>query len=164
MKDVNKKSNFSSAYITVPTDSMSLVAALTQRLGGRIVEEESLNFITTGPNLGGQWGGKALRTLRQQAGLTQKELALAIGVPQSHISDFEHERRTVPYKHAKKLEVALGINLGFDLPEQDRARVGGAKIDAAEVHPELALQKSHPAEQKKQDGNSATGSLKVWEL
>jgi len=52
-------------------------------------------------------GGKMLRALRLRAGVTQKALADAVGLPQSHISDFEKNRRAVPYKHAQKLAEAL---------------------------------------------------------
>ena len=45
--------------------------------------------------------------MRQRAGMTQKALASAIGLPQSHISEFEKNRRVVPYKHAQKLAEAL---------------------------------------------------------
>jgi len=52
-------------------------------------------------------GGKMLRALRLRAGMTQKALADAIGLPQSHISEFEKNRRAVPYKHAQKLAEVL---------------------------------------------------------
>jgi transcriptional regulator with XRE-family HTH domain len=48
-------------------------------------------------------GGAMLKALRQREGMTQKALAGAVGVPQSHISDFEKNRRAVPYKYAQKL-------------------------------------------------------------
>ncbi|MEA2061005.1 MAG: helix-turn-helix transcriptional regulator [Thermodesulfobacteriota bacterium] len=52
-------------------------------------------------------GGKMLKELRHRADLTQKEVASVLGIPQSHISEFERDKRNIPYKHAQKLAALL---------------------------------------------------------
>jgi transcriptional regulator with XRE-family HTH domain len=52
-------------------------------------------------------GGKMLRALRFRARLTQQAVADALGLPQSHVSEFEKNRRAIPYKHAQKLAELL---------------------------------------------------------
>ena len=51
--------------------------------------------------------GHALRGLRSREGLTQKQLAEMIGVKPSHISEMEHEKRTIGKEMAKRLAKAL---------------------------------------------------------
>ena len=52
--------------------------------------------------------GRMLRGARVRAGMTQKQLATAIGVPQSHISEYEKNKRHIP-KH-KAEEAAKVLN------------------------------------------------------
>lgn len=40
--------------------------------------------------------GRMLKGLRLRAGMTQKQLAKAIDVPQSHISEYEGNKRPIP--------------------------------------------------------------------
>ena len=47
--------------------------------------------------------GRMLRGLRLREGLTQAQLADAIGVPQSHISAYEKNARPIPRDKAVKL-------------------------------------------------------------
>lgn len=92
--------------IQLPADCLPLVAELVTRLGGTVVGSNGESFpVLPVPEM--ERGGKMLRALRLRAGMTQKELAEAIGLPQSHISDFEKNRRAVPYKHAQKLAQVL---------------------------------------------------------
>jgi len=52
----------------------------------------------------------ALRAARKREGLTQKELSLAIGVKQSHISEMEKGKRPIGKELAKRLSKALNID------------------------------------------------------
>lgn len=47
--------------------------------------------------------GKLLRAARLRADLTQKELAAQLGVPQSHISQYEKNKRKIPADKAREL-------------------------------------------------------------
>lgn len=94
------------AHIQIPAECLPLVAELVTRLGGKIVDSDGELFpVLPMPEV--ERGGKMLKALRQRAGMTQKEVADTIGVPQSHISDFEKNRRPVPHKHACKLAELL---------------------------------------------------------
>lgn len=107
------------AHVQIPADCLPLLAELVARLGGKVVNSDGESFpVLTMPEI--ERGGKMLKALRQRAGLTQKALADAIGVPQSHISDFEKNRRAVPYKHAQKLaEVLHSIPSHFMMPNTE---------------------------------------------
>ena len=94
------------AHITVPVDCLPLVAELVTRLGGEVTDTSN-DTRQALPMSGVSRGGKMLRALRQRTGLTQKALANSIGLPQSHISEFEKDRRAIPYKHAQKLAELL---------------------------------------------------------
>jgi DNA-binding XRE family transcriptional regulator len=103
-------------HITIPADCLPLVAELVTRLGGSMADAGGEAYpVMPMPEI--ERGGKMLRALRQRAGMTQKALADTIGLPQSHISEFEKNRRTVPYKHARKLaEVLHSIPSHFMTP------------------------------------------------
>ena len=94
------------ARISIPADCLFLVSALVTRLGG-IMTDSSADANPGTDLAASERGGKMLRALRLRAGMTQKTLADAIGLPQSHISEFEKNRRAVPYKHAQKLAELL---------------------------------------------------------
>ena len=51
-----------------------------------------------------------LRGSRGRECLTQKQLAEMTGIPQRHISEMEHGRRTIGKERAKKLAVALNCD------------------------------------------------------
>jgi transcriptional regulator with XRE-family HTH domain len=51
--------------------------------------------------------GRMLRGLRLREGLTQKELAKALGVPQSHIFAYEKNKRPIPAAKAEQLATLL---------------------------------------------------------
>lgn len=94
------------AQIAIPADCFALVTDLVTRLGGQVFDEEGLAVSCRPmPELGR--GGKMLKGLRQRANLTQKDVAVALGIPQSHISEFEKDKRSIPYKHAQKLATLL---------------------------------------------------------
>ena len=94
------------AHITVPADCLGLVTELVVKLGGQIIDQEGFPLpCNPMPEL--ERGGKMLKGLRQREGLTQKQVADALGLPQSHISEFEKDKRAIPYKHAQKLAILL---------------------------------------------------------
>lgn len=107
------------AHIQIPADCLPLVAELVTRLGGKIVDSGGETFpVLPVPEV--ERGGKMLKALRLRAGMTQKILAEAIGIPQSHISDFEKNRRAIPFKHAQKLaEVLHSIPSHFMTPNAE---------------------------------------------
>ena len=90
------------AHIAVPPDCLGLLTELITKLGGQVMSESSAD-LNADPIPSLERGGKMLKGLRQRAGLTQKQVAEALGIPQSHISEFERDRRNIPYKHAQTL-------------------------------------------------------------
>jgi len=121
--------------ITIPADCLPLVAELVTRLGGAMtgIGGEAYPVISM-PDVAR--GGKMLRALRLRAGMTQKALADAIGLPQSHISEFEKDRRAVPYKHAQKLAGVLHAIPGhFMTPNAETiAAMNGAGEDGRRTY------------------------------
>ena len=86
-------------HIAVPKDCVPLVVDLITRIGGQVADESDL--LDPMPELAR--GGQMLKGLRQRAGMTQKQVAEALQIPQSHISEYEKNKRAVPYKHAQTL-------------------------------------------------------------
>lgn len=95
--------------IEIPDDCLDLVTLLVKRLGGDIVQGngEEDEYITVSPMPENERPGKMLKGLRQREGLTQRELAKAIGVPQSHISEYEKNKRPIPQAKANELANVL---------------------------------------------------------
>ena len=54
-----------------------------------------------------QLTGRALAGARSREGLTQVQLSKLTGIPQRHISEMEHGRRTIGKKNAKLFAEAL---------------------------------------------------------
>jgi len=54
--------------------------------------------------------GVCLRASRTKEGLTQKELADLVGIPQRHISEMENGKRPIGKEMAKRLGKALNIS------------------------------------------------------
>lgn len=54
--------------------------------------------------------GKALLGLRTREGLTQKEMAAAIGVTQTRLSEYERGKRNISVEMAKKIAAKYGIS------------------------------------------------------
>ena len=52
----------------------------------------------------------ALRGARKRESITQKELADRIGIKQVHISQMEHEKRTIGKEMAKRLASVLNVD------------------------------------------------------
>ena len=95
------------ARIAVPADTFDLVAALIDRLGGKVTEDSDSENITVPPMPEKERVGRMLKGLRLRAELSQQQLADAIGVPQSHISEYELNRRSIPAAKAEELARVL---------------------------------------------------------
>ena len=95
----------SHARISVPSDCFELVSALVCRLGGQIIVDDDV--VTIPPMSEKERVGKMLKGLRLREGLTQKAVAEAIGVPQSHVSEYEKNKRPVPAAKAAELAKLL---------------------------------------------------------
>jgi len=122
-------------HISIPPDCLPLVAELVTRLGGSMADAGGGVYpVVPTPEI--ERGGKMLRALRQRAGMTQKALADAIGLPQSHISEFEKDKRAVPFKHAQKLAEALHtIPSHFMTPSAETvAAMNGAEGDGRQTY------------------------------
>jgi len=94
------------ARIAIPVDNFDLVAALVTRLGGQIMDETG-DAVIIPPIPESERLGRMLKGLRLREGLTQKELAKALGVPQSHISAYEKNKRPIPTAKAEQLGMLL---------------------------------------------------------
>lgn len=79
--------------------------------------------------LGQQELGKRIRLAREDAGLTQSELAelLGLGHPQS-ISRYERGETEVPQRRLRRIAEATGKPLGFFLADGDEAEAPAAPL------------------------------------
>ena len=85
------------AKISLPYDCFAVVSELIEKLGGNIqIEDSAEEKIIVPPMADSERPGRMLRGLRLREELTQAQLAEAIGVPQSHISAYEKNRRPIP--------------------------------------------------------------------
>jgi transcriptional regulator with XRE-family HTH domain len=66
--------------------------------------------------------GRKLTAARTLADLSQRELAEATGVPQSHISDLERGTMNASCRMLARLSAALNVDPGFFLPTLERMR------------------------------------------
>jgi len=94
------------ARVVIPAESFAVVAALIAHLGGQIMDGAN-DVVTIPPILESERVGRMLKGLRLREGLTQKELAKALGVPQSHISAYEKNKRPIPAAKADQLATLL---------------------------------------------------------
>lgn len=92
------------ASITIPADSYETVKELVLQLGGTIIDDE---IVTVPPMLEIERPGRMLKGLRLREGLTQKEVSNAIGVPVSHVSAYENDKRPIPADKADMLAKLL---------------------------------------------------------
>lgn len=111
----------SRAYVELPADCISLLAGIVSKFGGRIIEHsgEAEETVVVPPVSEQQRVGRMLRGARLRAGMTQKALAAAIGVPQSHISEYEKNKRRIPPAKAEELARILETVPTHFLPRQD---------------------------------------------
>lgn len=84
----------SHVHIALPCENVTLIMELVKKLGGEIITQEQEYIVPAIPE--NERVGRMLRGLRLRAGLTQKQLAGTIGVPQSHISQYENNTRAIP--------------------------------------------------------------------
>ncbi len=133
------------AHITIPADSQKLISDLVQRLGGKMMSD-SLPAHNAEQNPGSC--GQILKGLRLKAGITQRQTADALGIPQSHISEFESDKRKIPFKHAIKLGSLLNTSSSaFLTPNKDtcaamaelKAGKGQACTSAQELFQDLGI-------------------------
>ena len=54
--------------------------------------------------------GRMLRAARSKEGVTQSQLAQLTGIPQRHISEMEHGKRSIGKERAKKLAQVLHVD------------------------------------------------------
>ena len=94
------------AQIAIPSDNLELLTSLVNKLGGKVFQE-MYPSLPCDPMPNVERGGSMLKVLRHRAGLTQNEVAITLKIPQSHISEFERDKRNIPLKHARKLAVLL---------------------------------------------------------
>lgn len=97
------------ACLELPAESLRIVADLVKKLGGRMYSTATENgkIYVEPPMPESDRVANMLRGLRLRAGLKQKELAGMIGVPQSHISEYEKNKRRIPPQKANKLADVL---------------------------------------------------------
>ena len=96
------------ARVTLPHDCIAVVSELIEKLGGKIqLEDADEEKVIVPPMPADERPGRMLRGLRLREGLTQAQLADAIGVPQSRISAYEKNIRSIPRDKAVKLAEQL---------------------------------------------------------
>ncbi|WP_043786689.1 helix-turn-helix transcriptional regulator [Solidesulfovibrio alcoholivorans] len=96
---------FTTARIEIPSDSLPLVGQLVKKLGGKVFKDcGAEEVLFTAPVIEEKERvSRMLKGLRLRADLTQKGLAKQIGVPQSHISEYEKNKRKIPREKASDL-------------------------------------------------------------
>ncbi len=101
----------SHAHIALPGDVLPVVLELVRRLGGEVIAESEERIVMP-PLPERERVGRMLKGLRLRANMTQKELATAIDVPQSHISEYEANKRAIPAAKAGQLAQVLNTVKG----------------------------------------------------
>jgi DNA-binding transcriptional regulator YiaG len=96
----------SNARLSIPAENFDLIAALVAKLGGRL-ELKGERLVTVEPMPESERPGRMLKGLRLRAEMTQKDVAEAISVPQSHVSEYEKNKRRIPEGKAKELAKLL---------------------------------------------------------
>lgn len=105
----------SHAHIVMPCDTLPLIKELVRRLGGELIPDDD-EYITVPPMPERERIGRMLRGVRIREGMTQKELAKAIDVPQGHISEYEANKRPIPAHKAALLAKLLNTVEGHFTP------------------------------------------------
>lgn len=97
------------ACIEIPWDCLNLLTTFVEKIGGHVVLQGKADevVVVVPPLSERERIGRLLHGARLRAGLTQKALAAAIGVPQSHISEYEKNRRPIPRAKAEELARVL---------------------------------------------------------
>ncbi len=95
----------SHVHIALPQENLNIVVELVKKLGREIINQEQEYIVS--PIDEKERVGRMLKGLRLRAELTQKQLAEAIHVPQSHISQYENNTRVIPKEKAEILATLL---------------------------------------------------------
>lgn len=96
-------------YLELPPSSLRTVADLVKMLGGQLLEEDVFDerYYVVHHVSDNERVSRMLKGARVRACLTQKALATLIGVPQSHISEYEKNKRRIPRHKAERLAEVL---------------------------------------------------------
>jgi DNA-binding XRE family transcriptional regulator len=97
--------NLMTAQLSIPVENLEVIAVLVAKLGGELIVDDEV--VTVPPLPEEERIGRMLRGLRLRAEMTQKELAMAINVPQSHVSEYEKNKRAIPRGKATELAKIL---------------------------------------------------------
>jgi len=104
-EDAMNSQSLMTAQLSIPAENLEIVATLVAKLGGELMVDDELVVVPPMPEE--ERISRMLRGLRLRAEMTQKELAAAIGVPQSHVSEYEKNKRAIPRGKAKELAKVL---------------------------------------------------------
>lgn len=97
--------------ITIPDEAIEPLTNLINILCNYNCDLNSdSNFIKSEPLPNNIRNGVLLRAARLRADLTQKELANKINVPQTHISQYEKNKRKIPLQKARELAAILNTS------------------------------------------------------
>jgi len=66
--------------------------------------------------------GRALRSVRTKAGLSQERLAAKAGLNRTYVGDVERRERNISIVNMRKLAVALGVSLSALIREMESRR------------------------------------------
>ena len=103
--------NYRPTHVLVPIDEYEelVSGAEAQELVARL-EDPSTKWVPA-KTAAAQFAGSWIAAARQQAGLTQKQLAERVGVPQSQISRIEKHPDHTTLRTMKRIATALGLDL-----------------------------------------------------
>jgi len=103
-----KKRNSTARFVGLP-EAIERLRRVAAELG---VQEttDSLTIEEAFPEYMANPGGTCLRGARVKEGLSQVELSGLTGIPQRHISEMEHGKRTIGKEIARRLAKALNVD------------------------------------------------------
>ncbi len=131
---LNPDSEVSYAHIAMPCDTFHLVAALIRHLGGDVIKEltqdevasamlegndildDDEELVTIPPIPEHERIGRMVKGLRLREDMTQTALANAIGVPESHINEYETHKRPIPADKVALFAKVLNTVEGHFIP------------------------------------------------
>lgn len=77
--------------------------------------------------------GERLRSLREKAGFTQKELANRLKVPNQNISNYERDFRQPDYETLQRLADFYDVSIDYLLGRSDKATYKGILISEEDI-------------------------------
>lgn len=106
MLEHTKRPRTESAYFVGPAKKVQELREYAAMLG---VQEsgDSIPWREAFPEFKGNEAGATLAGYRHREGLTQMQLAEAVGIPQRHVSEMENGNRIIGVVNAKRLAAAL---------------------------------------------------------